>query len=142
MKSQIKSLLHHLQEQTPQLVLPPHFLTSLISCPELTLLVGRHSSVSLNPLHLLHVDMFQYGLYSSFMACFVYTVFGSCKDSPVGPTAIMAILTRENLHDLGPQGAILLCFLTGCVQLLMGVLQLGMYKHVLYLFEEKKFVKL
>jgi len=67
----------------------------------------------------------QYGLYSSFMACFIYTIFGSCKDSPLGPTAIMAILTRENLHDMGPQGAVLLCFLTGCVQLLMGVLQLG-----------------
>lgn len=71
--------------------------------------------------------MFQYGLYSSFMACLVYTVFGSCKDSPLGPTAIMAILTRENLHGLGPAGAVLLCFLTGCVQLVMGVLQLGQY---------------
>ncbi|KAG8259057.1 hypothetical protein J6590_019534 [Homalodisca vitripennis] len=67
----------------------------------------------------------QYGLYSSFMACFIYAIFGSCKDSPIGPTAIMAILTRENLHNMGPQGAVLLCFLTGCVQLLMGVLQLG-----------------
>ncbi|RZF48868.1 hypothetical protein LSTR_LSTR003248 [Laodelphax striatellus] len=67
----------------------------------------------------------QYGLYSSFMACFVYTIFGSCKDSPIGPTAIMAILTRENLHNIGPQGAVLLCFLTGCVQLIMGVAQLG-----------------
>lgn len=67
----------------------------------------------------------QYGLYSSFMACFVYAIFGSCKDSPVGPTAIAAILTRENLHDLGPEFAVLLCFLSGCVELLMGILQLG-----------------
>jgi sodium-independent sulfate anion transporter 11 len=67
----------------------------------------------------------QYGLYSSFMACFVYTIFGSCKDSPVGPTAIAAILTRENLHNLGPEFAVLLCFLSGCVELLMGILQLG-----------------
>ncbi|KAE8736937.1 hypothetical protein FOCC_FOCC017606 [Frankliniella occidentalis] len=67
----------------------------------------------------------QYGLYSSFMACFVYAVFGSCKDSPVGPTAIAAILTRENLHDLPPEVAVVLCFLSGCVELLMGVLQLG-----------------
>uniref|UniRef100_A0A1B6BYH8 SLC26A/SulP transporter domain-containing protein n=1 Tax=Clastoptera arizonana TaxID=38151 RepID=A0A1B6BYH8_9HEMI len=67
----------------------------------------------------------QVGLYSSFVACFVYTIFGSCKDSPIGPTAIMAILTRENLHNLGAQGAVLLCFLTGCVQLILGVLQLG-----------------
>nr|XP_018913369.1 PREDICTED: sodium-independent sulfate anion transporter-like [Bemisia tabaci] len=67
----------------------------------------------------------QYGLYSSFMACFVYTIFGSSKDSPIGPTAIMAILTRENLHGLGPEFAILLCFWTGIVQLLMGTFQFG-----------------
>lgn len=67
----------------------------------------------------------QYGLYSSFMACFIYTIFGSCKDSPMGPTAISAILTRENLHGHGPEFAVLLCFLSGCVELLMGILQLG-----------------
>lgn len=67
----------------------------------------------------------QYGLYSSFMACFVYTVFGSVKDSAIGPTAIAAILTRENLHGLGPEFAVLLAFLSGCVELIMGILQLG-----------------
>ncbi|KAG5305620.1 S2611 protein, partial [Acromyrmex insinuator] len=69
----------------------------------------------------------QYGLYSSFMACFVYTIFGSWKDVPVGPTAIAAILTRETLQKahLGPDFAILLCFVSGCVSLLMGILQLG-----------------
>ncbi|XP_076667228.1 sodium-independent sulfate anion transporter [Andrena cerasifolii] len=69
----------------------------------------------------------QYGLYSSFMACFVYTILGSCKDVPVGPTAIIAILTRETLQksDLGPEFAVLLTFVSGCVCLLMGILQLG-----------------
>ncbi|KYN30257.1 Sodium-independent sulfate anion transporter [Trachymyrmex cornetzi] len=69
----------------------------------------------------------QYGLYSSFMACFVYTIFGSWKDVPVGPTAIAAILTRETLQKahLGPDFAILLCFVSGCVSLLMGILQLA-----------------
>ncbi|KAK6624108.1 hypothetical protein RUM44_010966 [Polyplax serrata] len=67
----------------------------------------------------------QYGLYSSFLACFIYTIFGSVKDSSIGPTAIAAILTRENLHGLGPEFAVLLCFLSGCVELLMGILQLG-----------------
>ncbi|XP_068631642.1 sodium-independent sulfate anion transporter-like [Battus philenor] len=67
----------------------------------------------------------QYGLYSSFMACFVYAAFGSVKDSAIGPTAIAAILTRENLHGLGPEFAVLLAFLSGCVELLMGILQLG-----------------
>jgi len=72
----------------------------------------------------------QYGLYSSFMACFVYTIFGSWKDVPVGPTAIAAILTRETLQKahLGPDFAVLLCFISGCVSLLMGILQLGKIK--------------
>jgi len=65
------------------------------------------------------------GLYSSFMACFVYTIFGSCKDPALGPTAIMAIMTRENIHDMGPEFAVLLCFVTGVVQLVMGFAQLG-----------------
>ncbi|KAJ8678531.1 hypothetical protein QAD02_014318 [Eretmocerus hayati] len=69
----------------------------------------------------------QYGLYSSFMACFVYTIFGSCKSVPVGPTAIAAIMTRETLEKshLGPEFAVLLTFISGCVSLSMGVLQLG-----------------
>lgn len=64
------------------------------------------------------------------MACFIYTLLGSCKDCPIGPTAIAAILTRENLHGLGPEFAVLLCFLSGCVELLMGILQLGKYFNI------------
>jgi sodium-independent sulfate anion transporter 11 len=64
------------------------------------------------------------------MACFVYTIFGSWKDVPVGPTAIAAILTRETLQKahLGPDFAVLLCFISGCVSLIMGILQLGKIK--------------
>lgn len=61
-------------------------------------------------------------------------ILGSCKESSIGPTAIMAILIRENIHGLGPSYAILLCFLTGIVQLIMGILQLGTY-------EERIFIK-
>ncbi|CAG9773654.1 unnamed protein product [Ceutorhynchus assimilis] len=67
----------------------------------------------------------QIGLYSSFVAPFVYAIFGSSKDSPVGPTAIEGLLVRENKHNLGVPGAILLCFLSGCVEFAMGVLHLG-----------------
>jgi sodium-independent sulfate anion transporter 11 len=59
------------------------------------------------------------------MACFVYTIFGSCKQAPIGPTAIAGLLTRENNHGFGVSGAVLLCFLSGCVEFLMGLLQLG-----------------
>ncbi|CAB3363911.1 Hypothetical predicted protein [Cloeon dipterum] len=67
----------------------------------------------------------EFGLYSSFVGSFIYAIFGSCKDSPIGPTAIAAILTRENIHGLGPQFAIFLCLISGIVELLMGLFQLG-----------------
>ncbi|XP_071443751.1 sodium-independent sulfate anion transporter-like [Hetaerina americana] len=67
----------------------------------------------------------QYGLYGSFLGCFVYILFGSCKDVPMGPTAIVSLLTYQTVNGMGPQYAILLCFLAGCVELLMGILGLG-----------------
>lgn len=48
----------------------------------------------------------QYGLYSSFMGCFVYLVFGSCKDITVGPTAIMALLSQQHVIRLGEDIAV------------------------------------
>ncbi|XP_054285137.1 sodium-independent sulfate anion transporter-like [Macrosteles quadrilineatus] len=67
----------------------------------------------------------QYGLYSSFMGCFIYLVFGSCKDITIGPTALMALMTYQQIIGRNPDFAVLLCFLTGIVQMLMGVLHLG-----------------
>lgn len=67
----------------------------------------------------------QYGLYGSFLGCLVYIFLGSCKDVPMGPTAITALLVYQSLHGHSPQFGVLLCFLTGLVQLLMGVFGLG-----------------
>ncbi|KAG7189458.1 hypothetical protein KM043_017154 [Ampulex compressa] len=67
----------------------------------------------------------QYGLYSSFMGCFVYLVFGSSKDVTVGPTAIMALLSQQHVIRLGEDLAVLMCFLSGCVITVMGLLHLG-----------------
>lgn len=67
----------------------------------------------------------QYGLYSAFVGCFVYAIFGSCKDITIGPTALMALMTYQQTFGRNVDFAILLCFLSGCVQLLMGVLHLG-----------------
>ncbi|XP_014240670.1 sodium-independent sulfate anion transporter-like [Cimex lectularius] len=67
----------------------------------------------------------QYGLYSSFIGCFVYTVFGSCKDITIGPTALMSLMTYQQVHNRNPDYAVLLCFLTGCVMLVMTFLRLG-----------------
>jgi len=66
----------------------------------------------------------QYGLYSAFMGCFVYCLFGSAKDITIGPTAIMALMTNT-YAQYGPQYAVLLSFLSGIIILLCGLLQLG-----------------
>lgn len=66
----------------------------------------------------------QYGLYGSFMGCFVYIVLGGCRAVPAGPTAIASLLTRQVAGGV-IEKAILLNFLTGLVELLMGILGLG-----------------
>jgi len=61
---------------------------------------------------------------------------GTSRDITMGPTAIMSILTSEYAlnpwlqhndgeHQTDPQLAVLLCFLCGCVQLLMSLFKLG-----------------
>lgn len=66
----------------------------------------------------------QYGLYSSFMGCFVYCLLGTSKDVTLGPTAIMSLLVCYYASQ-DPIYAVLLTFLSGCIQLAMGILQLG-----------------
>ncbi|XP_023247492.1 sodium-independent sulfate anion transporter isoform X2 [Copidosoma floridanum] len=72
----------------------------------------------------------EYGLYASFLGCFTYIFFGSCKDVPFGPTAIMSLLTYQTVSHINPiedreRHAVLLCFLVGLIELLMGVFGLG-----------------
>lgn len=78
----------------------------------------------------------EYGLYGSFLGCFVYILLGSCKDVPVGPTAILSLLTHQAIGDRGPEYAILLCFLCGIVQLIMGFFGLGK-RNLLVFFETR-----
>lgn len=59
------------------------------------------------------------------MGCFVYIVFGSCKDITLGPTALLALMTYQQIQGRNPDYAVLLCFLSGVVQLGMGLLHLG-----------------
>ncbi|CRK90509.1 CLUMA_CG004121, isoform A [Clunio marinus] len=65
-----------------------------------------------------------YGLYGSFLGCFVYIFLGSCKDVPMGPSAIAALLTFQAAQGSWEK-ACLLCFLTGLIELLMGIFNLG-----------------
>ena len=69
----------------------------------------------------------QYGLYSAFMGCFMYSLFGGCKEIAMGPTAIMAIMTGDAISGgkLGPHYSTLLTFLSGVICFLFGILRLG-----------------
>lgn len=69
----------------------------------------------------------QYGLYGSFLGCIMYIFIGSCKDVPMGPTAIVSLLTYQVVKGAGPAYATLLCFLSGVIQLIMGISGLGEY---------------
>ncbi|XP_048038696.1 sodium-independent sulfate anion transporter isoform X2 [Megalobrama amblycephala] len=66
----------------------------------------------------------QYGLYSAFMGCFVYCIFGTSKDITLGPTAIMSLLCSAYV-DGDPVFAVVLTLLCGVIQTGMALLRLG-----------------
>ena len=59
------------------------------------------------------------------MGPFLYVLFGTVKELTIGPTAIIALMTYTYAKSGGPEYAILLAFLTGCVELLAGLFNLG-----------------
>ncbi|KAF5289752.1 hypothetical protein FQA39_LY03669 [Lamprigera yunnana] len=67
----------------------------------------------------------QYGLYSGLLDCVVYFVFGTCKDINIGPTAIMALMIQPHVEKMGPDMAVLITFISGCIIFLFGLLHLG-----------------
>ncbi|XP_017487778.1 PREDICTED: sodium-independent sulfate anion transporter [Rhagoletis zephyria] len=70
----------------------------------------------------------QYGLYSAFIGGIVYAFLGSCRQVTIGPTALLALMTSRHTSfglNSGPAYAILLCLISGIVELLMAVLRLG-----------------
>lgn len=70
----------------------------------------------------------QYGLYSSFLGCFVYVFLGTSKDITLGPTAIMSLLISQFGQSPVPGDAtyaIILSLIGGIVQMVMGILQIG-----------------
>ncbi|XP_057242189.1 sodium-independent sulfate anion transporter, partial [Malurus melanocephalus] len=94
----------------------------------LDLLAGLAVGLTTVPQALAYAELaglpLQYGLYSSFMGCFVYCFLGTAKDVTLGPTAIMSLLVSSYaFHE--PVYAVLLAFLSGCIQLAMGLLHLG-----------------
>lgn len=67
----------------------------------------------------------QYGLYSAFMGCFLYCIFGTSRDITLGPTAIMSLMVSAYGKPEVPQYTIALTLFTGIILLGMGVLRLG-----------------
>ncbi|KAG8236978.1 hypothetical protein J437_LFUL017338, partial [Ladona fulva] len=67
----------------------------------------------------------EYGLYSSFVGVLVYVLLGKVKQVSIGVTSLMALLTLDYTQELSVDFVILLTFLSGCVELLFGILHLG-----------------
>jgi len=70
----------------------------------------------------------QYGLYTAYMACFVYCLLGTSKDVNLGPAAVMSLLTAEFGHSVihdDATYAIALSLVCGVFQIVMGILQVG-----------------
>ncbi len=73
-----------------------------------------------------------YGLYASFLPPIIGALFGSSHHLSTGPTAVISIMTSTALSPLAISGssefiayAILLAFLLGLFQILLGVLKIG-----------------
>lgn len=73
-----------------------------------------------------------YGLYASTVPAVVYALFGTSKHMPVGPPALMALLTFTSVSAVAKPGSeayigyvLLLALMVGVVQLVLGFLQMG-----------------
>ena len=73
-----------------------------------------------------------YGLYASIVPTVAYALFGTSRHMPVGPPALMALLTFSGVSALAQPGtqeyvglALLLALMAGALQLGLGLLRLG-----------------
>lgn len=70
-----------------------------------------------------------------FTGSLVYVFFGTIKEVSIGPTSLMSILTLQYTIGKPPEYAVLLSFLVGVVELLMGILQLSEYFDLKFFIE-------
>lgn len=73
-----------------------------------------------------------YGLYASTISILLYAVFGTSRQLSVGPVAMVALLIATGVGNLAEPGssdyislAIVLAFMVGIIQAIMGVFRLG-----------------
>ncbi|XP_065562850.1 sodium-independent sulfate anion transporter-like isoform X2 [Artemia franciscana] len=69
----------------------------------------------------------QYGLYSSIVGGFVYAVFGGTKSLAIGPVALLAITVYPMATKYGPEVAVFLAFVSGLIELALGLFNLGFF---------------
>lgn len=70
----------------------------------------------------------QYGLYSSLVGGIMYMIFGTIPEINIAPTALLSLLTFSYVNDSkfgNENAAVLLCFISGVIELLCGLLHLG-----------------
>lgn len=67
----------------------------------------------------------QYGLYSAFMGSLIYVIFGTVKEVSIGPTSLMSIITVSYTYDQPVEYVIIMTFVCGAIEFLMGVFKLG-----------------
>lgn len=60
----------------------------------------------------------------------MYVFLGTIKEVSIGPTSLMALLTAQYTVDKPPEYAVILAFLAGSVELLMGVFRLSKYINI------------
>ncbi|WP_457574401.1 SulP family inorganic anion transporter [Desulfolithobacter sp.] len=79
-----------------------------------------------------------YGLYASFLPPLVAALFGSSRRLATGPVAVVSMMTAASLEPLAIAGseayiayAVLLAFIVGLLQFLLGVLRLGIVVNLL-----------
>jgi SulP family sulfate permease len=73
-----------------------------------------------------------YGLYASIIPLFIYAILGTSRQLAIGPSAMIALLTATSLASFTNLSvdqyiayAILLAFIVGVIQFLLGVFRLG-----------------
>lgn len=105
--------------------LPRYTLTFLIS----DFIAGTTVGLMVIPQALAYASLAglqnQYGLYSSFMGCFVYCILGTSKDLTIGPTAILSLMVNIYGNTKQPPYTVAFTFYVGAVLLLMGIFHLG-----------------
>jgi solute carrier family 26 (sodium-independent sulfate anion transporter), member 11 len=64
-------------------------------------------------------------LYASLTGGFIYAILGTCPQINIGPSALLSLLTFTYTVGTNADFAVLLCFISGIVQLIAGIAQLG-----------------